>query len=160
MTAIMMASIGAAAVTTPALETTVTVATALWFSDGTDDDYAVHGYNDALADELGTPTMGAIGTDNYLDGSATTRTISHILYSDDTFGLDPADDDSIWFSLVGTSIPDTDTTFREIVYNGQTYARADADYLASYAGVITRWQWNNVSPNGPTGGTPTLKVIL
>lgn len=161
MTAIMMASIGSAAVTVAALETTVTVGNDLWFSDGTDDDYYAYGFNDALSDPLGLSTIGSIGTDNYVDGSSTSRTISFVLYSDDTFGLDPADDDSIWFGLVGTSIPDTDATFREIVYNGQTYTRASASlYVASHAGVVTYWQWNNVSPNGPTSGVRDFKVFL
>ena len=161
MTAIMMASMGSAAVTAPTMETTVTVANALWFSDGTDDDYYVYGYNDALADPLGTPTIGSMGTTTYDDGSATTRTISFILYSDNTFGLDPSDEDSIWFGLVGTSIPNTDTTFRIIEYNGVPYTRADADvYNASFGGVVTYWQWQNVSPNGPQSGVVSFKVFL
>ena len=155
-----MGSMGAAAVTAPTMETTVTVADALWFSDGTDDDYFVYGYNDALVDPLGTPTIGSMGTTTYTDGTPTTRTISFILYSDDTFGLDPSDEDSIWFGLVGTSIPNTDSTFRIIQYNGVEYVRSDAAYTASFGGVVTYWQWANVSPNGPQSGVRDFKVFL
>lgn len=155
-----MGSMGAAAVTAPTMETTVTVASALWFQDGTDDEFYVYGYNDALSDPLGTPTIGSMGTTTYTDGSATSRTISLVLYSDDTFGLDPSDEDSIWFALVGTGIPNTDTTFRIIEYNGVEYERSAATYDNDWAGVITTWQWDNVSPNGPTSGVRDFKVFL
>lgn len=161
MTAIMMASMGAAAVTTPVLDTTVTVGNDIWFSDGTDADYVGFGFNDANSDPLNLITIGSISDNTYVDGSATTRTISHVLYSDHTGGIAAALEDSIFFGLVGTSIPDTDATFREIVYNGQTYVRADADdYQPSEGGVVTYWQWQYVAPDGPTSGVRDFAVIL
>lgn len=156
-----MASIGAAAFTVSPLDTTITVGNDDWFDDGTEDTYYGFGYNDALADPLGLSTIGSISQATYTDGSSTVRTVSHVLYSEDTPGLIPALDDSIFFALVGVSIPDTNQTFKEIVYNGVTYDRASAtNYVANYASVITYWQWNNVSPNGPTSGVRTFLVNL
>ena len=152
---------GAAAVTTPVLVTTVTVGIDSWFSDGTADDYDGFGFNDINSDPLNLGIIGSISDDTYVDGGATTRTISHVLYSEHTGGTDFTLEDSIFFGLVGTSIPDTDTTFREIVYNGQTYVRADADdYQPSEGGVVTYWQWQYVAPNGPTSGVTDFSVIL
>lgn len=161
MTAIMMASMGAAAVTTATLETTITVGNAQWFDIGTEDTFFGYGFNDALTDPLTLATIGSIGTATYQDATATTRTISHVLYSDNTFGADPDLEDSIFFGLVGTGIANSDTTFREIEYNGQTYIRSAAhDYVSSFGGVITYWQWQPVTPNGPTSGVRDFKVYL
>ena len=152
---------GAAAVTTAVLTTDVTVGYDVWFNLGTEDTFLAYGYNDVLSDPLNLTAIGSISDDTYIDGSAITRTISHVLYSEQTGGADPTLDDSIFFGLVGTSIPDTDATFREIVYNGQTYVRADADdYEPNEGAAVTYWQWNNVSANGPTGGTVDFEVII
>lgn len=160
MTAIMMASIGAAAFTVSPLDTTITVGNDEWFSAGSEGDFDAFGFNDALADPLNLATIGSISEDTYVDGSATPRVVSHVLYSEDTGGLS-AVEDSIWFGIVGISVPDTDLTFTEIVYNGVTYVRSAADaYVSNYAGVITYWRWENVSPNGPTSGVRTFLVNL
>ena len=114
-----------------------------------------------MSDPLNLVAIGSIGDDTYVDGTATTRTISHVLYSEQTGGVNPALDDSIFFGLVGTSIADSDSTFRLIEYNGVEYLRADADdYEPSEGGVVTYWQWNNVSPNGPVSGVRDFKVFL
>lgn len=161
MTAILMGSIGSAATTVAALETTITVADDEWFTDGTDDTYFGYGYNDALQDPLALAAIGSIGDDTYVDGSTTVRTISHVLYSENTFGLAASLEDSIFFGLVGVSIPDTDVTFREIIYNGQTYVRSDRDvYQPNLSSAVTYWQWQNVNPNGPTSGVRDFKVVL
>ena len=152
---------GAAAVTVAALDTTVTVGTDLWFGAGTEGDFYAYGFNDALADPVGIATIGSIGDSTYTDASSTSRTVSGIFYTEHTGGLDPSDEDSIWFGLVGTSIADSDTTFREIVYNGQTYVRSSADaYYSSVGAAATYWQWQYVIPNGPSGGTVDFEVIL
>ena len=161
MTAIMMAQMGSAAFTVSPLDTTVTVGNDDWFDDGTEDTFYGYGYNDALSDPLFLATIGSISNDTWIDGSATSRVVSHILYSEDTGGLWGALDDSIFFGIVGTSIPDTDLTFASIEYNGVEYVRAAADdYDGSHGGVVSYWQWNNVSPNGPTSGVRTFLVNL
>ena len=164
MTAIMMASMGAAAVTLAPLDTTVTVGQTLWFYVGgsIDEYFYNYGYGDGTASETGIGTAGSIGDDTYTDSTSTTRTVAHIYYAEDTFGIgSAADDDSIYFGLSGTSIPNTDDTFVQIEYNGQVYTRASADvYTASEGGVNTTWQWRNVVPDGPKSGTVDFKVIL
>lgn len=154
---------GTAAVTLAALETTVTVGSDEWFTAGTDGDYFNFGYS--AGPGTGTQTdadaMGSIGDNTYVDGSATSRTIHHIYYAENTSGLNDTLDDSIYLGIVGTSIPNTDDTFKEIVYNGVTYTRASADvYDGTQGGVNSTWQWNNVSPNGPTSGVRDFEVIL
>ena len=161
MTAVMIASMGAAAFTASPLDTTVTVGNDDWFDAGTEDTFYGFGYNDILPDPLNLTAIGSISNDTYVDGSATSRTVSHILYSEDTGGLWEALDDSIFFGLVGVSIPDTDLTFSSIEYNGVEYVRsARTTYTASEGGVVTCWQWNNVSPNGPTSGVRTFLVNI
>ena len=152
---------GAAAVTTAALESTVTVGIDGWFSFGTEDDFYGYGFNDALSDPLGLATIGSISTNTYVDATSTTRTVSHVLYSDDTFGISSVLEDSIFFGLVGTFITDDDDTFRQIEYNGITYNRADRDiYNPNQGAAVTYWQWQNVSPNGPVNGVREFRVIL
>ena len=164
MTAIMMASMGSAAVTTVANDTTITVGQDLWFSAGTSDDYSAFGFNGASSDPLSLGQFGsfAAGGATYVDGSATTRTINSVYYSEDTGGAaSSTQEDSIFFGIIGTSIPDTDVTFREIVYNGVTYTRASrSSYDASIGGACTYWRWNNVNPDGPTFGVRTFQVLL
>ena len=161
MTAIMMASIGAAAFTVSPLDALVTVSSDDWFDFGTEDTFFAFGYNDALSDPLGLATIGSISEDTWTDGTATSRVVSHILYSEYTGGVSPSFDDSIYFGIVGGSIPDNDNTFKEIEYNGITYTRASATNSAvDIGGVVTYWQWNNVSPNGPTSGVRTFLVNL
>lgn len=159
MTAIMIASIGAAADTAAALETTVTVGSDLWFNDGTEDVYYAYGFNDSLPDPNGLGATGSMSATTYLDGSATLRTINSIYYTEDTGGLWAANEDSIWFILAGISIPNTDVTFKEIEYNGITYVRSAAAF-STYVSQTTVWQWSNVSPNGPTSGVRDFNVIL
>jgi hypothetical protein len=161
MTAIMVASIGAAAFTVSPLDTIVSVGTDVWFEFGTEDTFLGHGYSDNNGDPLGIGLLGGITEDTYVDGSATPRVVSHILYSEDTGGVASATDDSIFFGLVGISIPDTDLTFAEIVYNGVTYTRASAtNYVSNLGGTVTYWQWLDVSPNGPTSGNRVLLINL
>lgn len=155
---------GTAAVTVAALETTVTVGQSLWFDTGgtTDEQFYNYGYGDGTASETGIGTTGSIGDNTYVDSTSTTRTVAHIYYAEDTFGIGSgADDDSIYFGLSGTSIPNSDDTFVQIEYNGQVYTRASATvYTASEGGQNTTWQWNNVAPDGPTFGTRDFKVVL
>ena len=161
MTAIMVASIGSAAFTGAALQTTITVGDDLWIQDGTEDQFYAFGWNDTLADPNGLGATGSITVDNYLDGSATSRTINSVYYTEDTGGLAGSNEDSIWFGLAGVSIPNTDVTFREIEYNGITYVRSAATYTANVSGQTTFWQWGpGVSPNGPTTGVRDFNVII
>lgn len=158
MTAIMMASIGAAAFTVSPLDTTVTVDTEVWFDYGTEDTFFKFGYSDG-DDPVGSDIMGSISEDTYVDGSATPRVVAHVLYTEQTGGVATSLDDSIFFGITGAAIPDTDLTFTEIVYNGVTYTRSSAtNYVAG--GTTSHWQWNNVSPNGPTNGIRTFLVNI
>ena len=159
MTAIMMASMGAAAITAAALETTVTVGDDFWFSSGTGDFWFQYGFSDGTASRTSIDVVGSISDNTYIDAGSTTRTIVHIYYTEDTGGED-TDDDSIFFGLSGTSIPNTDTTFRQIEYDGVSYDRSAATYYSSVGAANTVWRWSNVSPNGPVGGIVDFKVIL
>ena len=160
MTAIMMAATGTAAFTVSPLDAIVTVASDEWFDFGTDDTFFGFGYGSANPDPLGIGAFGSISEDTYVDASATSRVVAHIMYSENTGGISSIDD-SIFFGIIGTSIPDTDLTFAEIVYNGVTYTRTSrTQYVSNHGGAISYWRWNNVSPNGPTSGTRELLVNL
>ena len=153
-----MASVGAAAVTLAPLDTTVTVATEIWFDFGTEDTFFKFGYSDG-DDPVGSDIFGSISEDTYVDGSAISRVVAYVVYTEQTGGVAPTIDDSIFFGIVGTGIPDTDLTFTEIVYNGVTYTRSSATNYVSGVGS-SYWQWNNVTPNGPTNGIRTFAVSL
>lgn len=157
MTAIMMASMGAAAITESALETTITVSQGYYDMIGTDTDLYAFGFSVSGEDFLGlTPSFGSISDDTYTDGSATSRTIKALYWTEP--GGSP--DDNLYFSIDTTSVPDTDATFTSIIYNGVTYTRASRDnYTASLRGS-SHWSWFNVSPNPPTSGVRDFQVIL
>ena len=157
MTAIMMASIGAAAVTISPLETEITVGQDDFDEIGTDTDVFAYGYNVSGEDYLGLSSFGSITDDVWTDATSTVRTVK-ALYWTEPCGC--PDDDTLHFSVDTTSVPDTDSVFIEIEYNGVVYTRASRDgYTASLRGS-THWRWINVNPNPPSSGVREFIVRL
>ena len=130
-----------------ALDTTVTVGTlpnvySTWTTHATWW-YDAWGYAEVEDYYSYGSTVGSMDDTTYDDGGATERTV---------VGVHTTDVSNYFiFSLEGTSIPNTDTTFVNVVANGVTYARADATYVASKNGG-THWYWYD--PSGPWGAPP------
>lgn len=114
--------------------------------DGTED-----GYDSGLI----VAAMGSRSPTGYTDGGANSRTIT-LLASDSSSGGGA----TVYFALSGTSIANTDTTFKRIVINGVTYSRSSASYTASFSGS-TLWIWT-VSGAGffPTSGTQAIDIVI
>ena len=159
MTAIMMASMGAAAVTVAALETTITVGAGQYDMLGTDTDLYAYGYSVLNDDYLGLGNFGSMGSDTYTDGAATSRTIKAVYWTEDAGGA-VSGDDNLYFSIDTTSVPDTDATFAEIEYNGNIYTRASRDAYAPSLNGSSHWIWLNVNPNPPTSGVRDFIIRL
>lgn len=139
----------------PALDTTITsMGSDIYYVAGTSTTYFAYGYTSGV-DYLSLGNFGSIGSATYSDGGGTTRTISGIYYTEPS---GDADGDDLFFCLNTTSISNSNTTFVSIEYNGQTYTRSSATYTAS-TGSCSTWRWLNINPNGPTTGTPSLKVF-
>jgi len=147
--------------TGPALETTVTAAR--WLSDTqqtgppTDTNtyfYYCRGYaNDSDFLNGSGLSEGSMGANTYEDGGSTTRTIEHIGYYEveQDLGGDFAIEDDLCLGLNGTSISNTDTTFKSIEVElstggNQEYLRSAATYEASQNGMTT-WRWQNITHN-------------
>jgi len=147
-----------------ALDTTVTSMGSITYhsTGGSDPDFSLYygvkassTYHE-LSLSFGSST-GTLGSNTFTDGGSTTRTINSIGYSEDTPFPPAAETDNIYFVLDGGA--DTDTTFVSIVYNGVTYTRSSRSaYTALTSGFS--WRWNNVNPNGPVSGNPTLIVNI
>jgi hypothetical protein len=154
MTAIMLAN-HSAFPTGPALDTTVTIGSGIYFAAGTSTTYYAYGYASGV-DYLSLSNFGSIGTATYTDGGSNSRTISAIYYTEPSAS---GNADDLYFCLNATGISNSDTTFVSIEYNGQTYTRSSATYTGS-TGSCSTWRWLDINPNGPTIGTPNLKVFI
>jgi hypothetical protein len=168
MTAIMMAAAG---LTIPfsgvALDTTLSSVGDIAYDStgGSEPDFAyLYGYKlNPSAHPIVTTSSssGGLNDTTYTDGGSNSRTIVYIGWSDTGVGGTPAGEtDNIYFGLDGNAIPNTDTTFVSIEYDGQTYTRASASSYTNPSSTESCWQWNDVTPNGPTAGTPTLIVNI
>lgn len=149
---------------TSALNTTVTVSNGIYDADVTTSgtDFArVYGF-DGGVDILGVASFGSMAEQQYIDNGSTLRTIMNITWSDTGVSGTPAGEtDNIYFGITGTSVPDSNTTFSSFTYNSVSYTRSSATtYTASVGGVNTFWQWDNVTPNGPTSGTPEFILFI
>jgi hypothetical protein len=66
--------------------------------------------------------------------------------------------DSFIFGIEGTSVPNNNNTFREIVVNGTVLNRAAADGYDSDELGNTWWSWVSGLPAIPDSGDITLTV--
>jgi hypothetical protein len=124
-----------------ALNTTITSAQATLGTTGTTPTlYYTYGYGfDAGADPFTYGgTFGSIATGVYTDAGSTSRTISSC-YS---VYIQITDTWKLYFTLNGTSIPDTNTTFSKIIIDSVTFNRTDAE-LNGNANGGTYWRWSD-----------------
>lgn len=126
----------------------ITVGNETYCVDGTSDFYTEYGY--------WVSNYGSITGTTYSDGGANTRTVVVIAWEEQ--GAGSCSGARVIFRLLGTSIPNTDTTFVDIEWaEGTTYTRTSATYTASIGGH-TQWVWSSVSTGPPTSGTHTAIV--
>lgn len=95
--------------------------------------------------------VGSLGEDTYIDAGSNSRTVASIIWAEGT--------EFVLFSLDGTSIPDTDTTFVELKVRNTIYTRASRDgYTASRNGG-THWWWPDATnPWESESGTRIFEV--
>lgn len=112
-----------------------------------------YGYNASPGNEdflTSVGTMGSMDDDQYTDGGSTTRTIKAVYYTEPCSGS--STDDTFYFSIDGTSVPNTDTTWQDIDWDDtagtpQTIDRSvNTTYTASLNGS-SHWRWQNASFN-------------
>ena len=153
----MMCATGALAVTAPALETTITSMGSQVYDADSVDSWTVYGY-DGGVDRFTYTNWGSIGSATYTDGGSNSRTISAIYYHE--AGSPDVRADDLYLCLNATSIPDTDTTFVSLEYNGETYTRASRLTYDGTTGSCSSWRWSNINPNGPVSGNPTVIINI
>lgn len=84
------------------------------------------------------PGFGSIVDGTFDDAGSNSRLIDSCYWFEGTG--DPIGEDFVYFVLDTTSVPNTDTTFKYIIIDGNQYNRADAFYIASVDGG-TGWEW-------------------
>ena len=137
------------------LDTTVTVGNGQYDVEADSGAAPCFAYGYALGvDHLGLGNFGSVGDDTFDDSGSNSRTMSAIYYTETCLGS--GDDDNLHFCLDETSVPEN-TTFVSIDYNGVNYLQSAATYDGT-TGSCSTWIWINISPNGPTSGTPDLVV--
>jgi len=113
-----------------------------------------------------TPTtdLGSLGsglTTTYTDGSSTSRTVRTVVIASDA-GAPYGAPYFVMLALAGTSVPDTNNTFTQIVYGGLTLNRSGADDVFNTYGC-TVWVWEvtaaNITSAGAGTGTRTFQLV-
>ena len=95
----------------------------------------INGFADA---HYGFGPLGSLEDNTYVDRDGNTRTVSGF-YIDST-------GPTVVFSLEGTGIPNTNTTFKHLKFGEgfyQQFQRADATYTADDGNGHTRWTWSS-----------------
>lgn len=102
------------------------------------------GYSQFLA-------FGSRSPAGYVDQIAATRTVAECVLHLQSGG------DSFVFGIEGTSVPNNNNTFRQIVVNGTVLNRSDAAYDSDELGN-SWWSWTSGLPGVPDTGDITLTV--
>jgi hypothetical protein len=125
----------------------------------------------------GTPTFssepgnfGSIGATSYLDGSNNSRSIRAIIFGNPSSSPSP-NNTRHWviFVLNGTSVPNTDNTFKSLKLTGSgttyTFTRSSAHYnAASNTCSCWAWEYNSTTSNNGidslyTSGTSGFEIM-
>ena len=149
------------------INSTITVGSIIYDSHATSagsEDARLYGYKVASSNHPVVTFASSSGTAmspaTYTDGGGTSQTIVAIGWSDlGVTGTPASETDNIYFGLDGTSRGDDDGTFSKFDYNGTEYTRSSrTTYSPSEGTTETFWIWDNVTPNGPTSGTPVFDL--
>jgi hypothetical protein len=131
-----------------ALDTTMTLSSVIYDADSVES-WRYYGMDNGV-DFNSSASFGSLANYDF-----DTFTISALYWAEDGAAASISDD--LFFCLDTTSVADSDSTFISLEYSGETYLRSDATYYAT-TGSATTWRWLNITPNGPTSGTPNVKV--
>jgi len=117
-----------------------------------------------------TSTFGSIGATYYTDASSNTRTIRAIIFGNP--GSSPSPNNTrhwVIFVLNGTSVPNTDNTFKSLILTGSgtayTFTRSSAHYSSSSNGCTAwAWEYNSTTSNNGidsmyTSGTSGFEIM-
>ena len=121
---------------------------------------------------IGEPTsnFGTIGGQYYSDANSNTRTIRAIIFGNPVSAPSP-NNTRHWviFVLDGTSVPNTDNTFKSLKLTGSgttyTFNRSSAHYSSSSNGCTAwAWEYNSTSSNNGidslyTSGTSGFEIM-
>jgi hypothetical protein len=117
-----------------------------------------------------TSTFGSIGSTFYTDGAGNTRTIRAIIFGNPSSSPSP-NDTRHWviFVLNGTSVPNSDNTFKSLILTGSgtdyTFTRSGAHYSSSSNGCTAwAWEYNSTTSNNGidsmyTSGTTGFEIM-
>ena len=124
----------------------------------------------------GSAGMGTAGSNTFVDGSGTTRTITGALWGIPDSNSPSPNNNTRWFilAIAGTGIPNSDTTFNKVVVGsstgsaGATFVRSDATvaYNADDGNSVWVWEYDTTYSSVIDGGlgtntnTKTFKVHL
>ena len=116
-----------------------------------------------------TSTFGSIGATYYTDGAGNTRTIRAIIFGNPSSSPSP-NNTRHWviFVLAGTSVPNSDNTFKSLILTGSstdyTFTRSSAHYSSSSNGATAwAWEYNSTTSNNGidsmyTSGTSGFEI--
>jgi len=117
-----------------------------------------------------TSTFGSIGGIYYTDANSNTRTIRAIIFGNPSASPSP-NNTRHWviFVLAGTSVPNTDNTFKSLKLTGSgttyTFTRSSAHYSSSSNGATAwAWEYNSTTSNNGidsmyTSGTSGFEIM-
>lgn len=117
-----------------------------------------------------TSTFGSIGSTYYTDGASNTRTIRAIIFGNPSSSPSP-NNTRHWviFVLNGTSVPNSDNTFKSLILTGSgtdyTFTRSSAHYSSSSNGATAwAWEYNSTTSNNGidsmyTSGTSGFEIM-
>jgi len=120
----------------------------------------------------GEPTVsfGTIGGGFYTDGAGNTRTLRAIIFGNPVSSPSP-NNTRHWviFVLNGTSVPNSDNTFKSLILTGSstdyTFTRSSAHYSSSSNGCTAwAWEYNSTTSNNGidsmyTSGTSGFEIM-
>lgn len=96
--------------------------------------------------------FGSLSRAGYVDNGGNARTVARAEWDHTASG-------NAIFSLSGTSVTNSDTTFTAIVINGAKLTRASGTYTANDGGGRTQWAWTLDTSAFPTTGNGIVAVL-
>lgn len=111
-----------------------------------------YGYDGGADFYSHSPNFGSIATATYSDAGSNSRTITSTYYASNNY---------VYFTLSGSSIPNTDTTFKGLIIAGGTeLVRTSATYYSNTPSGASTWRWSTSTNGFSTSGTHSFEVVL
>jgi hypothetical protein len=141
---------------------TTAVGSDLQDADVLNDEYSIFStvYNTSdIGWDFASTSMGGLGSYTYTDNSDTSRTIRDLWWHAGNNGTSYSNGKGLLvFSLSGTSVPNTNDTFKTLQVGSLTVNRSDASYASSENGN-TVWWWDITASNITSIGNATTFIV-